>query len=60
MYFEVGIPIMAAIWIDWFCFGAMTLMAGYLSVAEQATQVLLLNILDQLFQVALGIQQSCS
>mmetsp|Transcript_18416 Transcript_18416/g.31498 ORF Transcript_18416/g.31498 Transcript_18416/m.31498 type:complete len:122 (+) Transcript_18416:481-846(+) len=49
MYFKIGAPTMAVMCFDWSCFELMTIMAGYLGVVEQATQVLLLNLLAQVF-----------
>mmetsp|Transcript_2356 Transcript_2356/g.4036 ORF Transcript_2356/g.4036 Transcript_2356/m.4036 type:complete len:128 (+) Transcript_2356:399-782(+) len=54
MYFKIGTPIVAVFFFDWMCFEMMTIMAGFLGVVEQATQVVLLNLLDQLFQISYG------
>ena len=51
---------MAIIVLDWGCFEITTLMAGYIGVNEQATQILLLNILYVLSQFPYGLQQSSS
>lgn len=47
--------------LDWSCFEIMTLMCGYIGVTEQATQIILFNVLQVMFQVPYGIQQaSCA
>jgi len=57
-YFSIGYPTMVLMFLDWSTFEFMTLMSGLLSVVEQASQILLLNICSQLFQIPYGIQQA--
>ena len=48
-YLAIGMPNIAIIVLDWACFEITTLMAGYVGVKEQASQILMLNIMYVLF-----------
>jgi len=44
-YFNIGVPNVIIIFFDWSTFEVMTLFAGYIGVAQQAVQIILLNLL---------------
>jgi Na+-driven multidrug efflux pump len=44
-YFSLGVPSMLNMVLEFSCFEITTLLAGYLSVIEQATGVLVFNII---------------
>ena len=48
-YWVIGIPTIAIIFLDFSCFNIMTLMSGYLGVTEQASQIILFNILALMY-----------
>eukprot|EP00356_Strombidium_inclinatum_P003570 CAMPEP_0170484104 /NCGR_PEP_ID=MMETSP0208-20121228/3647_1 /TAXON_ID=197538 /ORGANISM="Strombidium inclinatum, Strain S3" /LENGTH=75 /DNA_ID=CAMNT_0010757363 /DNA_START=602 /DNA_END=829 /DNA_ORIENTATION=- len=48
-YFKMGFPTLLVIVADWSCFEVMILMSGYMSVNEQATLVILMNVVALVF-----------
>ena len=48
-YLKLSLPNVAILMLDWTCFEASSLMAGYLGIAELAVNVIVLNILTITF-----------
>ena len=42
--------------LEWWAYEVMTLMSGYLGVTEQASQIVLMNLIAFLFMAACGFQ----
>ena len=59
-YMSLGVPTAAMQCLEWWAFEVMTLIAGYIGVTEQASQLVLLNIIALLYMIALGIQQAAT
>ena len=60
-YLYIAIPSMLMIFLDWWVWELMILLSGYLSVAEQAAQIVLMNIKSFLYMFGLGMEQaSCA
>jgi len=55
IYLKIGLPNVVILMLDWTCFEASSLMAGYLGVEEQAVNVIVLNVLLITFQIPYGI-----
>lgn len=53
-YLELGIPSAAMLCLEWWAYEVMTLMSGYLGVTEQASQIVLMNLIAFLFMAACG------
>ena len=56
IYLSISLPCMMILILDWSCFEASSLMAGYMGVNQLASNVLLLNFLVISFQFAYGVQ----
>jgi len=59
-YLTLGVPLAMMLCLEWWAFEAMVLMSGYIGVDEQATQIILLNIIGLCFFLALGLQQAAT
>lgn len=46
--------------LEWWAYEVMTLLSGYIGVNEQASQVVIMNIIALLFMIALGLNQAAS
>lgn len=57
-YFYLGIPSALMICIEWWAYEVITILAGYISVEAQATQVVLTNIGALIWMISLGLQQA--
>ena len=49
---------MLMIFLDWWVWELMILLSGYLSVPEQAAQIVLMNIKSFLYMFGLGMEQA--
>ena len=54
-YLAIGIPCMVMVCSEWWVHESMVLIAGTLGVDEQASQVILSNISQQIFMLPLGL-----
>ena len=57
-YMKLGIPVMVMLWSEDLAFYGLTLLSGLISVQDQATQVLLVNLNGQMFVIAVGLQEA--
>ena len=55
---KLGIPVMVMLWSEDLAFYGLTLLSGLISVQDQATQVLLVNLNGQMFVIAVGLQEA--
>jgi MATE family multidrug resistance protein len=55
-YLQIAIPSMLMIFLDWWVWELMILLSGYLSVPEQAAQIVLMNIKSFLYMFGLGME----
>ena len=54
-YLALGIPSALMLCLEWWAFEVMTLITGYIGVDEQASQVIIINIVAIMYMVSLGI-----
>ena len=54
-YLELGIPSALMVCLEWWAFEVMTLITGYIGVNEQASQVIIINIVAIMYMISLGI-----
>ena len=59
-YLQVALPVTAMYCAEVWAFEILVLIAGTLSVSQQAAQVILLSYVELLIMVALGIQETAS
>ena len=55
-YLKMAIPAILIIFMAWSANYSMTIMSGFMSVSEQAVQILMMNIYCAMFQIPFGIQ----
>lgn len=54
-YMKLGLPSMLFIVLEWSSYDVQTVIAGYISLEDQACQIIMLNLTNNLFTLALGI-----
>ena len=53
-YFRLGAPCALMVCLEWWAYQYMMFVCGYIGVAEQAAQILIINMSGLLFMAALG------
>ena len=51
-------PNLLIIFLDWACYGMLTLTSGFFGINQQATHIVLMNIVAILWGFAYGLQQA--
>ena len=60
-YAKLGVPSTIMICLDQWCWELMIIMTGYLGVDNQASQIVLMNIVSTCYMVAIGLETtSCT
>lgn len=54
-YFSLALPSAMMLCLEWWAFEVMTLLTGYIGVNEQASQIIMYNIIALMFMFSLGM-----
>jgi multidrug resistance protein, MATE family len=55
-YFSIGIPSTIMLCLDWWVWELLILISGYLGVHEQATNIVIMNIILIAYMVTMGLE----
>lgn len=57
-YFAIGIPSTIMLCLDWWVWELLILISGYLGVHEQATNIVIMNIILIAYMITMGLEQA--
>lgn len=60
-FLSIAFPNVLMLCLDWWVFELMIVFSGWLGVKEQATQIIMLNVVSMAYMIAIGLEAaSCS
>ena len=57
-YFKLGVPATVMLCAEWWAFEILIFLAGILGILEQATMIIIFQVLTQAYMINLGVQEA--